>query len=213
MSTANIKELESQLVQIKARLQSMFGKGSGSLEAISSVFDEQHELERKLAAVKGEAYAKPIDIGCVPSVSGSGETFIQAELSDAFIIFGAVAKTKESGGRYDDIGWAFVRLKHCQQSKFGYPNDEAFPGHPLYGKGFSGVGVFEVINSNWEQILREQNRISFPDSPPWPWELKHLIFAFKENVLECLVKDFEARIENRPFAELLAEATAKIVRD
>lgn len=199
------------MVQVKAHLQSMFGKGGGTLEAISAGFDEQHDLERKIAAAKGEPHAKPLDLGCVPSVSGSAEFFLQSELSDAFLIFSAVAKTKESAGKYADVGWAVVRLKRCMQSKFGYPNDEAFPGHPLYGKGFSGHGIFEVTNSNWERTLIEQNRIAFPKTTSW--NLRHLIFPFKENVLECLVKDFELKIENRSFTELVAEVTAGLVRD
>jgi hypothetical protein len=213
MNADKIKELESQLGETNARIKSMFGKGGWNVEAAMAAYDEQGEFERKLAAAKGEAYAKPIDVGCVPSVSGSGEFFLQSELSNAFLIFRAVAKDKDSAGKYAVVGWAVVRFERCEQSKFGYPNDEALPGHPLYGKGFSGHGVFEVINSTWEQTLRDQNRIAFPNTPPWPWQLKHLIFPFKENVLECLVKNFEVRIENRPFAELLAEVTAKIARD
>ena len=211
MSTVNVKELERQLVQVKARLQSMFGKGGGTLEAISAGFDEQHDLERKIAAEKGEPHAKPLDLGCVPSVSGSGEFFLQSELSDAFLIFSAVAKTKESAGKFVDVGFAVVRLKRCMQSKFGYPNDEAFSGHPIYNSGFSGYGTFEVVNSKWEQTLIEQNRVAFPNTGKWG--LRHLIFAFKENVLECLVDDFDFRIEKRQFAELVADVTAEISRD
>ncbi len=211
MNTASVKELESQLIQVKARLQSMFGKGGGSIEAISSAFDEQHELERKIAAAKEKPYAKPLELGCIPSVSGSGEFFLQSELSDAFLIFCAVAKTKESAGKYADAGFAVVRLKRCMQSKFGYPNDEAFSGHALYSSGFSGYGIFEVVNSEWEQTLIQPNRVAFPNTSKW--NLRHLIFAFKENVLECLVDDFELRIENRPFAELVTEVTTTIARD
>ena len=211
MNTASVKVLESQLIQIKARLQSMFGKGGGSREEISSAFDEQHEIERKLAAAKNEAFAKPIDIGCVPPASCSYELFLQQELGDAYVMFRAVTKPKQPGSKYEKAGLAVIRLKRCMQSKFGYPNDEAYSGHPLYGKGFTGLGVFEVINGNWEQTLIEQNRIAFPNTSPW--NLRHLIFPFKENVLECLVEGFEVRIENRPFAELVAEVTATIGRD
>jgi hypothetical protein len=213
VSTANVNELESQLAQVKTRLQSMCGKGGGSWEAICAGFEEQRELERKLAASKGEAYAKPIDIGFLPSADC--EAFIQGRLSTAYLIFGAMEKPQEPGGNYNRVGWAVVRLGSCEQSKFGYPNDEALPGHPLYSKGFSGLGVFEVINSTWEDSLREQNRIAFPDPnmPPWPWRLRHLIFPFKENVLECLVKDFEVRVENRPFTELVTELMGTVCRD
>jgi len=186
----------------------MLGKSGWTVEVAMAAYDEQGEIERKVAAAKGEAYAKPIDVGCVPSVSDSGEFFLQSALLDAFVIFRA--KTKVSTGKYTDAGWAVVRLKRCMQSKFGYPNDEAFPGHPLYGKGFSGLGIFEVGNSKWEQTLVEQNRIAFPKTTSW--NLRHLIFQFKENVLECLVENFELRIENRSFAELAAEVMATAVR-
>ena len=37
---------------------------------------------------------------------------------------------------------------------------EALAGHPLYQRGLSGYGVFEVINSSWSKQLTEQNRVS-----------------------------------------------------
>lgn len=211
MNDEPIKELEKRLAKMNAKIESMLGKPGWTTEIALAAYDEQAQTERLLAAAKGEAYANPVDVGCTPSIAGSSEVFLQSECSSALVVFRAVVRAQDSKARYCDAGWAIARLRHCVQSKFGYPNDEAFPGHALYGKGFSCCGVYEVVNSDWDELLRKQNRIAFPNSELCPWNLRHLVFAFKENVLECLVREFQVEITNRSLDQILTEETRRIL--
>jgi hypothetical protein len=161
--------------------------------------------------VNAEDYAKPIEIGCQPSPSGSGEILIQACEGDAFLTFFAMSSVLNSQGHYEDLGRAVVHIKGLIQSKFGYPNDEAFPGHPLYKHGFDGCGVFEVFGGSWARELIAQNKIPFPNAAG-NWECRHFIFPFKENVFECLARDIEVTCTRDSAKSILLKAVDEILR-
>jgi hypothetical protein len=80
-----------------------------------------------------------------------------------------------------------------QDHKFGYPNDEALPGHPLYPKGLSYYGLFEVLNSSWNKTLAEQNLVSFPDPSPSRSNGRHFVVTFHDSALECIAERMEGR--------------------
>ncbi len=204
MNSENVKSLEAHLNSIKQRLKGLFSKGSQ--DAIHSAFQEQHETERKLAAAKGQDYAVELDIGCEPNSNASGEIFLQSEFGDSILIFDAIGSPNTGEKRYKDIGRAIIRFERCYQSKFGYPNDEAFSGHPLYCKGFSGYGVFEVVGKSWEQELIRQNRVSFPNTGD-SWGLRHFLFGFKEHVLECLAEKLKVDLTDKPLDQILHDVT------
>ena len=42
---------------------------------------------------------------------------------------------------------AIVEFSSCYAHMFGPPNDEAFDGHPLAGRGLKPYGAYEVLNS------------------------------------------------------------------
>src|SRR5215510_8413907 len=52
---------------------------------------------------------------------------------------------------------AIVRFSLCYAYSFGPPNDEAFSGHPLAGRGLSPYGAFEVKDSSWLRQLERMN--------------------------------------------------------
>jgi hypothetical protein len=86
----------------------------------------------------------------------------------------------------------FLRFPSCQQFTFGYPNDEALSGHPLYAFGLRYYGLFEVHGSDWERRLRIQNQVSFPRSDlECPSVLRHFIVAFHDETLEALARGVE----------------------
>ncbi|HLN16965.1 MAG TPA: hypothetical protein VK277_09465, partial [Acidimicrobiales bacterium] len=64
----------------------------------------------------------------------------------------------------------FVRLQFDSPlcSIFGYPNDEALAGHPLYEVGLGSYGLYEVLSSAWLRELRGRNLTCFPNSTWWP---------------------------------------------
>ncbi|QYM77716.1 hypothetical protein K0B96_10305 [Horticoccus luteus] len=79
---------------------------------------------------------------------------------------------------------AVAVFEGCLASRFGYPNDEALPGHPLYRYGLGDYDFFEVSSSPWMEEVRAQNRVSFPkfDMPA----RKHFIVTAHDESFECL---------------------------
>jgi hypothetical protein len=97
--------------------------------------------------------------------------------------------------------FAVLRFPMCQIMKFGYPNDEALGGHPLYEKGLGAYSIFEVLNSSWDKLLSDQNLIPFPNPRPAERLSRHFIVTFHESTFECLAEHIEGR-----FASSLQDA-------
>ena len=68
-----------------------------------------------------ESRVVELDLGVMPSPAGSGELLLVDEWSCRLVFV-------TSGGS----GVGVATFKGCRQVLFGYPNDEAQPGHPLY---------------------------------------------------------------------------------
>ena len=77
-----------------------------------------------------------------------------------FLTFNALKV--ESDGSWSNAGTAIIEFDLCLWTTFGYPNDEALAGHPLYGRGLFAYGIFQIHNSHWVKRKTEQNRVSFP---------------------------------------------------
>src|SRR6185503_14790062 len=95
-----------------------------------------------------------LDIGFEPEAAVSGPVLVQTD-DDAFLTFNAVRMTVD--GRRDTVGTGVVEFEGCYITKFGYPNDEALGGHPLYKHGLEAYGVFEVLRSSWIRQMTDQN--------------------------------------------------------
>ena len=88
---------------------------------------------------------------------------------------------------------AVVRFPGCWALKFGYPNDEALPGHPLYDKGLSFYKFHEVFGSSWLLDLHEQNQVSFPTRTEEDSTSRHFVVTFHDSTFECLSDGIEGR--------------------
>jgi hypothetical protein len=141
------------------------------------------------------------DIGCVPELAVSGPILMAA---DERLVFSFNATKRMADGRRVDAGRAVVKAGPCLAFKFGYPNDEALGGHPLYAKGFHGVAVYEVLGSAWVAVLAEQNRVNFPDSDRSGRGVRHFLFAFHESTLEVLARNLDAATTDEPLASVIA---------
>ena len=102
-----------------------------------------------------------VDIGCEPSPSVPAETVIQDGWI-TYLLFFAVSRERNQSGFLTDLGVAVVACTDCQIAKFGYPNDEGLPEHPLYDSGIEGAdsSVLEVVPSNWVVEMSAQTRAS-----------------------------------------------------
>jgi hypothetical protein len=127
---------------------------------------------------------------------GASDPHLLAEDTGPTIVIYRTAVTAPS-----DEPFAVLRFPMCKIVKFGYPNDEALPGHPLYAKGLNHYSVFEVLNSSWSKVLSEQNLVSFPNPRPTARTGRHFVVTFHDSTLECIADHIEGR-----FAGSLKEA-------
>jgi hypothetical protein len=137
------------------------------------------------------------DIGCLPELAVPGPVLMA---TDEQLIFSFNATRLTPAGRRADAGRAVVKVNPCLAFKFGYPNDEALGGHPLYARGFHGVAVYEVLESSWVAALAEQNRVKFPDSDLSGWGVRHFLLSFHESTLEALGRGLDVSLTEEPLA-------------
>lgn len=116
-----------------------------------------------------------------------------------FLQFFAVSTSAGKSGYLEDLGVAVLHCVQCLSTRFGYPNDEGLPEHPLYKHGLDQFGseAVEVLNFPWAaeidgQAQRSVERIwgsrgiSIPGEPR---KSRHFILPFKKATFECLAED------------------------
>jgi hypothetical protein len=86
---------------------------------------------------------------------------------------------------------AIVRFDLCRAHFLGAPNDEAFEGHPLSGRGLAPYGCFEIQNSSWIRRLERMNSVHRAHRAEDFWKLRHLVFSFHDETFECVCGGFE----------------------
>ncbi len=88
------------------------------------------------------------------------------------------------------------------------PNDEALPGHPLWGHGLDFYTISEVINSSWIAQLSQQNRMAFPDyTRP---SKRHFIITFHDSTFECIADQLAGRIDDGSREAVFADVASSI---
>jgi hypothetical protein len=96
---------------------------------------------------------------------------------------------------------AIVGFPGCRATRFGYPDGDGLPGHPLYAAGLGYHGVFEVMASSWLDAIRaaspERDR-------PTPAGRRHFVVTFDDTVFECLADDLQGQFSYDPLVEALA---------
>ncbi|ATC63484.1 hypothetical protein CMV30_05670 [Nibricoccus aquaticus] len=160
-----------------------------------------------MAAEKKEEYADCLDIGFMPEAAVSEPVLLQTDYA-AILSFSAVRE--KADGTYEDVGYGVLEFDSCSLTKFGYPNDEALAGHPLYERGLSCYGVFEVKNSTWIRLMTEQNRVAFPGTPES--NERHFIVTFHESTFECIARGVHASLSSKPYAELFDEIRMRVFK-
>ena len=97
---------------------------------------------------------------------------------------GDVSLVQDEGSATVTTPNVIVRCHSVLASRFGYPNDEALPGDPLYDVGLEYYGVVEVLESPWLLELNRRNRIVFPESSDS--QARHFYMAFHDSSFEVL---------------------------
>ena len=132
----------------------------------------------------------------------------------------------QSTGRGTDR--VILRFEHRLVARFGYPDDEALPGHPLYARGLERYGIFEVLNSSWLEGSRQQNLVSFPQATWWPGPSpvaeklrrlhperptrsdrpRHFVVTFNDNTFECVADSIDGQFTSQPLDVIVADLAA-----
>jgi hypothetical protein len=81
---------------------------------------------------------------------------------------------------------ALLKFEGVLQHRFGYPNDEALQGHPLYQFGLRHYGFFSVENSPLVEEIENQNRCHSRHRPGIYAEFRHWIVTFHDETLEVI---------------------------
>jgi hypothetical protein len=164
---------------------------------------------------------RPYDIGYLPDASAPYETVIQNGWS-TYLVFYAVAKTANARPRGGSrLGVAVLECQGCVSAKFGYPNDEGLPEHPLFPFGRVGSPVLEVINSPWAHELVQQinasakrigNGVDAGSTPREPLVLPHFIVLSKEKTFECVASALTVRLFADSFQEAIEYVRGQLAR-
>lgn len=152
-----------------------------------------------------------LDVGFKPEAAVSGAVLVQSEVS-TFLTFNAMKQ--EEDGLWHPAGTAFVRFPMCLATKFGHPNDEALPGHPLYSM-MQGYGIYEVIDSTWVDELTRLNQVRFPQTDPGRWKstYHHFIFTFHDSTFECLANEMLMEILVETYETIFQRITQHILSE
>ncbi|MEM7358924.1 MAG: hypothetical protein AAF431_07500 [Pseudomonadota bacterium] len=86
---------------------------------------------------------------------------------------------------------AVIYFDGVLQHTFGYPNDEALGGHPLYKFGLNFYAINLVHNSPVLDNLGSLNAKTFPGSEKHFLSFNHWIVSFHDETLEVIGRSIE----------------------
>jgi hypothetical protein len=106
---------------------------------------------------------------------------------------------------------AVVHFQRPNIHSLGPPNDEAFGGHRLAKKGLQPYGAFEVINSEWIQLLEKMNSVHhLHDRKRYLEGKRHFIITFHDSVFECVARGYKVELMSGSIKELLVAHAGKV---
>lgn len=111
-----------------------------------------------------------------------------------------IVATQEAGGireispKTSGLPIAIVKFLFYRSYMFGSPNDEAFMGHPLAGRGLQPYAAFEIEQSSWIRQLERMNAIHPNHKPELFASYRHFVFAFHDSTFEVVADSFEVQL-------------------
>jgi hypothetical protein len=145
----------------------------------------------------GESFREITDFGVIPSPSGGGTLMLQGENDPDCLLVMEVFREADSSNEI-----AIVTVKGCQQSVFGYPNDEAYERDPRPVTPEEGLsyGFYEVQSSSWSQRLADYNRHAFPKTTGEGFaSLRHFFIGCHDASGEFLADDLSIELAGTNF--------------
>ena len=90
---------------------------------------------------------------------------------------------------------AIVTLRGPYAHQWGPPNDEAFGGHPLAGRGLRPYRIFEILDSSWLRQLERMNSVHHShDAARFLRFRRHFVFAFHDTMFECIANAYDHEV-------------------
>ena len=143
---------------------------------------------------------------------GAPEPFVFSDEHNLEIIYSISPPASERiGGKYEALteedgeDIAALRFTRCLQHKFGYPNEEAISGHPLWSHGLEYCACTELQGSDWLAEITKQNEVHARHKESMFSSYRHFIFPFHDTTFECLAEGYEVRIYKAWHHQVLQE--------
>jgi hypothetical protein len=99
---------------------------------------------------------------------------------------------------------ALVDFRGPYAHLFGPPNDEAFAGHPLAGRGLRPYSAFQVRHSSWVRRLERMNSVHPLHHAGLFLSMRHYVFAFHDSTFECVAEGYRVRAVRGPIRSMLS---------
>ncbi|MFQ5529184.1 MAG: hypothetical protein ACE5FP_02430 [Gemmatimonadota bacterium] len=151
---------------------------------------------------------RKLDLGVVPEAAISGGMLVATEYS-TLLLFNAMQPV--DGDRRVPAGVAVLVFEAAALCRFGLPNDEARPGHPVLGTVDAGYEILEVDDSEWRDEAERQNRVKFPSSDFRA--LRHFIVAMHDSTFECLARGVSVEVFDEPYDDVVAEVVGRALAE
>ncbi len=191
----------------------------GEWEEYWSAYYAVLELERELAAARGEEYAVPLDFPVKWDAGAPLPHLFRNDLK-TFVTFYVRESDPNWDGSYVRVRnpadskmahLALVEFFGCASAKLGTPNDEVFEGHPLSGRGLDGYTAQKIVNSRWLAELEAINKVHHCYDPTRWRGLNHYVFWFHDTTFECVAESFQVELYQESMAELLNRVCQRLV--
>ena len=109
----------------------------------------------------------------------------QLECSERLAVLRFPAAILSGGGNVE------ARFRGVSTLSGGWPNDEALPGHRLWGSGLKYYAIQEISNSDLIEELERRNAAHQRHRPGTYRDCRHIIITFKEDTFECVCAAME----------------------
>jgi hypothetical protein len=218
--------------QIIARLATAAERRDRAIKALApkhqgGEWEEYHaahtavlELERELAAARGEEYAVPLDFPVRWDVGAPLPHLLRNDYRCLLTFYvreddpawdgSYVTVTDPGSGAVEAL--ALVEFRGCVSARLGSPNDEVFGGHPLHGRGMEGYTAQRVVNSRWLAELEAVNRVHSGYDPAFWRKRHHHVLWFHDTTFECVAESFAVELYRDTMTGLLARACQRLLK-
>jgi hypothetical protein len=152
---------------------------------------------------------EPVDLGVLWDIGAPMPHLLQRE-DHAFLVF---YLREPDQAKVPDVGvieWFF-----CGGAALGGLNDEAFAGHPLYGRGLDRLGyeAGEVRGSRWIAEWEQANRVHRDHSTARFAGYRHFILAFHDSTFECVAGGFISYRTGKRLDQVVSELARCVVEE